>query len=175
VVDFSGPSPVQHPARPTIKAKDIAWCARVTRARRERWASAGRLKADPPFTEHDAVETAIAFSLARQGVSQKQASIAWGMIQAQIQSLLIAGERDIWIVVSAEGPRAWALPGGDAAASQAALDGRCWIVNTRESAEEARVRYAELAARYGAADGVVAQLPRRNDSVRGRRKTTTGN
>jgi hypothetical protein len=152
--------------RGDITAKDIAWCAQVDRARRERWAADGRLKREPPFTEHDAVETAIAFSLARRGVSQKAASRAWRQIQAEVQRLLIAGERSVWVVVSADGPRAWALADASEAAELAAGQGRCWLVATGEIAKEARDRYAELAARATPASGHVTHLKRSRHGVR---------
>jgi hypothetical protein len=148
------------PSRAAITAKDIAWCAQVDRARRERWASAGRLKADPPFTEHDAVETAIAFAPARRGVSQKAAAVAWDLIRADVQRLLIAGERDIWIAISVEGPRAWAVAGPGAAALQVDGSGRCWLVATDSAVGEARARYAELVARGTPVLRPVARLDR---------------
>jgi hypothetical protein len=148
-----------------ITAKDIAWCAQVDRARRERWASAGRLKADPPFTEHDAVETAIAFAPARRGVSQKAAAVAWDLIRPDVQRLLIAGELDIWIVISVEGPRAWAVAGPGAAALQVDGSGRCWLVATDSAVGEARARYAELIARGTPVLHPVARLAERGTSA----------
>jgi hypothetical protein len=152
------------PRRVGITAKDIAWCAQVDRARRERWASAGRLKADPPFTEHDAVETAIAFAPARRGVSQKAAAVAWDLIRTDVQRHLIAGELDIWIVISVDGPRAWAVVGPDAAALKVDGNGRCWLVATDSTVGEARARYAELVARAAPAVHPVAHLPKRGTS-----------
>jgi hypothetical protein len=148
-----------------ITAKDIAWCAQVDRARRERWASAGRLKSDPPFTEHDAVETAIAFAPARRGVSQKAAAVAWDLIRPDVQRLLIAGELDIWIVISVEGPRAWAVAGPGAAALQVDGSGRCWLVATDSAVGEARARYAELIARGTPVLHPVARLAERGTSA----------
>jgi hypothetical protein len=149
-----------------VLATDIAWCGQVDRARRERWASKQWLKKEPPFTEHDAVETAIAFSLSRRGISQKAAALAWRAVQRDVQRLLIAGERSLWIVVSAEGPRAWATPDAGAAAQRAEGQGRCWIVNTETAADEARARYAELATKAPQAKGHLASLRQATSNVR---------
>jgi hypothetical protein len=152
--------------RVDITATDIAWCAQVERARRERWADAGRLKRDPPFTEHDAMETAIAFCLTRGGVSQKAATVAWEAIQRDVQRLLIAGERDIWVVASAQGPRAWAVADAQAAAQRADGQGRCWVVATGPVAAEARARYSELSSRVPPVDGRISHLSRSRRDVR---------
>jgi hypothetical protein len=152
-----------------ITASDIAWCAQVDRARREQWASAGRLKRDPPFTEHDAMEAAIAFSLAREGVSQKAATTAWEAVRGDVQRLLIAGEREIWVVVSAAGRRAWALASAATAAQRAVGEGPCWTVATAAATEQACIRYAELVTRPGAAGGRVTRLQRSHRSVRSAR------
>jgi hypothetical protein len=150
-----------------ITAKDIAWCGQVDRARRERWVSAGQLKRDPPFTEHDAMETAIAFSMARSGVSQKVAAAAWRAIQPEVQRLLIAGERRIWLVLSADGPRAAAVADAGAAAQAAHGNGRCWVVETDEMVAEARSRYEELAAQAAPAEGRVTLLRSSRRDIRG--------
>jgi hypothetical protein len=149
-----------------ITATDIAWCAQVDRARRASWATDGSFKRQPPFTEHDALETAIAFSLTRGGVSQKIARTAWGLIRSEVKRLLIAGEREIWVVVSMGGPRAWAFASAEGAASRAAGEGPCWIVATSEAVQEARVRYGQLTAQIASAPGGIARLPSRPRIVR---------
>jgi len=159
-------SPVPMSRTGDITAKDIAWCAQVGRARRERWASAGRLKRDPPFTEHDAAETAIAFALARDGVSQKVAPAAWRTIQPDVKRLLIAKAQSIWILVCADGPRAWALDNASEIAHKASGEGRCWIVSADDVIEEARRRYVELVAQATPTTGQIAQLKRSSGRVR---------
>jgi hypothetical protein len=150
----------------SITAKDIAWCGQVDRARRERWAFKKLPKQDPPFTERDAVETAIAFSMSLHGVSQKAAADAWKAIRPAVQQLLIADQRDIWIVVSADGPRAWAVTDAGTAALSAEGQGRCWTVSTKAAVEEARARYAEVAARAPSGAGHVSSLRRSGSGVR---------
>jgi hypothetical protein len=163
------PAPVPMSRPGDITAKDIAWCAQVDRARRERWASAGRLKRDPPFTERDAAETAIAFALARGGVSQKVAPAAWRRIQPDVKRLLIAKTQSIWILVCADGPRAWAVADASEIAQKANGEGRCWIVSADDIVEEARRRYAELVTHAMPASGHVAELKRPYRDVRRRR------
>jgi hypothetical protein len=173
VIELRSAQPLPHSSRhhamtggAGITATDIAWCADIDRARRERWASAGRLKRDPPFTEHDAMETAIAFSLACNRVSQKAAAAAWTAIQQEVQRLLIAGERRIWVVISAEGPWASAVADAGSAARAADGKGRCWIVDTTAMVAEARSRYVEVAARAAPADGHVTPIRRPSHDVR---------
>lgn len=144
-----------------VTAKDIAWCGQVDRGRREKWASAGRLKADAPFTEHDAVETAVAFSLARHGVSQKAATTAWELIRPEMQRLLLSGTVRVWAVVSADGPRAWVASDGESAARRAHLGGRCWVVDCSAAVAEARRRYAEVAIRRSSHSGELAMIDAR--------------
>jgi hypothetical protein len=127
-----------------LTAKEVAWCADVAPQRRRAWAEAGRLKAKPPFTEHDVIESAVAFSMTAAGVSQKAATVAWDRMRPQLRRLLIAGERRPWLVVSADGPRAEVVADETAAARAAATMGRCWVVSSDRAVEEALNRLAEL-------------------------------
>lgn len=135
-----------------LTATDVAWCGCVDGPRRRSWAEAGRLKATPPFTEHDVLETAIAFSMTARGVSQKVATTAWGVLRPEVRKLLIAGHREPWLVISADGPRASACPDSATAAGTAAGLGRCWVVPTASAIAEAMQRLAELQQRPGRAD-----------------------
>ena len=136
-------------APPPITAAQIAWCGDVSSGRRHSWASKGRLKLHPPFTTHDAVETALAFRLADSQVSQKIATKAWEVVRAEVKQLIVAGEREIWFVVAAQGPRHRAVAGADAAARVAEQLGQCWLVSSGEAAAEARKRFDELSADSG--------------------------
>jgi hypothetical protein len=151
--------------RSGITATDIAWCGQVAQARRRQWAKAGRLKDEAPYTEYDALETAVAFSMTRSGVSQKAASAAWARIQEEVRGLLIAGERELWLVIG-QGPHARAFSDAESAARYAAGEGLCWIVQTREAIATAHARYGELVTHTRAQPGGVAELQRIRRRVR---------
>lgn len=103
------------------------------------------------------MEAAIALSLSQHKISQKRATAAWDTVRPEIQALLIAGISP-WVIVSVEGPRAWAVADAQAAARQADRIGQCWVVDCADAVAEARVRYAELARNSPSARGQVAQI-----------------
>lgn len=156
----AGPTlPVAVPYAGALTLEDMAWCAQVAAPRLRQWAADGRLKHEPPFTQHDAVEAAIAFSLAKAGVSQKTAPAAWNEIRPQIRKLLLSAADDPWAVVSADGPEAEALPDAVSAADAASRLGRCWVIRLRPVVQLARGRYAVLGDRIDAKGGEVSSLP----------------
>jgi hypothetical protein len=57
---------------------DIAFCADVEAPRLRSWTKKNDLAGRPPFTEYDAIEAAIAFSMPKAGVSQKAARSSRG-------------------------------------------------------------------------------------------------
>jgi hypothetical protein len=145
-----------------VPAADIAWCAGVSAQRRHDWAHAGRLKVSGPFTEHDAVETAIAFHLAHE-ISQKVATKAWAVVHRDVQRLLVAGSKDIWIIAAAKGPRHRAVAGAVAAAEAVAeMRAPCWLIPTAAVAAEARTRFGEI-RQPSRASGTVRQLHQKRD------------
>jgi hypothetical protein len=129
-------------ASAAVTAAEIAYCAGALDTWRHNWATQHRLKQKPPFTEHDAVETAIAHHLATV-VSQKLAPKAWDLLRSQIQALIVS-QSDIWIVLAKAGPRHSVVPDAAAAARHAAQLGECRILDMTEPIREARARYREL-------------------------------
>lgn len=154
---------VAEPSSPAITAAQVAWCGQVRPGKRHSWARQDRLKQHPPFTTHDAVETALAFRLADSAVSQKIATAAWESVRAEIKRLIVAGEEDIWFVVAAEGPRHAAVAGANDAARAGEQLGPCWLVSAQEVVVEAKMRFAELRAR-GTGSASVSRLPDRKNA-----------
>jgi hypothetical protein len=141
-----------------LTLEDMAWCAGVAAPRLRSWAATSRLKHDPPFTEHDAVEAAIAFSLVKKGVSQKTAPGAWKAIRPHVRTLLLAGTDDPWVVVGADGPLAEVCPDAASAAEAASRLGRCWLFPLRAIIDSARGRYASLTVALDPKAGEVAPI-----------------
>ena len=112
--------------------------------RRAEWARARRLKAEGPWTSHDAVETAVAFAIPR-GIHATQ---VWDAIQPQVRKLLLAGEEEaIWLVVAMEGGDHRAVAGAAAAArSVDELGVPCRLRETRSVVLEAKRRFAVKSA-----------------------------
>jgi hypothetical protein len=151
-------NPANVPYAGHLTLEDMAWCADVAAPRLRGWAAAGRLKRDAPFTAHDAVEAAVAFSLPRRGVSQKAAPAAWQEIRPQLRKLLLAGADKPWAVISADGPLAEALPDAASAADAAARLGKCWVFPLGAVIEAARERYALLGAQLDPKAGELAPI-----------------
>ena len=141
-----------------LTQKDIAWCAGVEPARFRQWAASGRLTPDPPFTEYDALEAAVAFSLSRHGVSQKVATGAWDAVRPDVKRFLLAQAGDVWIIVSADGPEAKAVDNHREVAEIAAALGRCWVVRPADAVALARSRFATLRASLPGTPGEVRSL-----------------
>lgn len=141
-----------------VTLDDMAWCADVAAPRLRQWATKGRLKHDPPFTEHDAVEAAVAFLLSKKGVSQKTAPRAWTQMRPHVRKLLLSGADEPWVVVSADGPVAHALPDAAAAADAAARLGRCWVFPLQPAITLARERYALVSRHAAPKSGGIAAI-----------------
>jgi hypothetical protein len=155
----ASPSPLSlMPQAGQLTLKDIAWCAGVEPPRLRKWAADGRLGANPPFSEYDALEAAVAFSMTTGGVSQKIATEAWDVVRSDVKRLLLSQTSDMWLVVSADGPEAEVWDDRALVVERASCMGRCWVVNPSEAQARARSRFALLQSRLTPAAGEVKPM-----------------
>jgi hypothetical protein len=127
----------------SITAKNIAWCARTTVPWRHNWAKENRLKPHPPFSEYDAVETALAMLIATPPRTKRGPRV-WDALRAPLRELWMAGA-DIWIVIAQDGPTYAAVDGEGAAGIAAAeVEAPVWVLHAADAISSARQRFAEL-------------------------------
>jgi hypothetical protein len=147
-----------------VPATAIAHCGGWTDERRRGWADPkiGLLRDKPPFTSHDAVETAIAACLAKQ-TNKNVARQAWAVVRQEVRQLALSGTEDIWVVLTQGGQRhfceARAVEGAAAAGEAAAeLGALVWVVPAAQAIRAARERFATLIESDAAAGGDVTPL-----------------
>jgi hypothetical protein len=145
-----------------LAAAAIAHCGGMTDERRRGWAekNVGLLRDKPPFTSHDAVETAIAACLAKQ-TNKNSARQAWKVVRHDVRQLALAGVEDIWIVLTQGGQthlcEARAVEGAAAAAEAAAeLGGLVWVVSAADAIRTARERFDRLTENEAGKGGVTS-------------------
>jgi hypothetical protein len=155
-----------------LPATAIAHCGGWTDERRRGWADpkVGLLRDKPPFTSHDAVETAIAACLAKQ-TNKNAARQAWAVVRQDVRQLAVSGTEDIWIVLTQGGQRHFCearAADGAAAAGEAAADlgAPVWVVPTADAIRTAKERFAKLIEKDATAGGEVTPLR----ATRGRKR-----
>ena len=142
---------------PGISAADIAYCGGMDPDTRRAWMKAGRL-GGPPYSEHDAVETAVAAALSAATNTQR-APRALRSFRTELREASLARAADLWAVVPRQGNQFRLVRGAEAAARTTADLGRpVWIVPLERAVQEARERYAELKAEPRS-EGSVSKLP----------------
>jgi hypothetical protein len=142
-----------------ITATDIAYCGGMAAARRGGWTKHG-LRAQPPFSEFDAVETAVAKMLADK-TNQKRATAAFKQLQPELREAVMAGRTQLWAVVPYMG-HGVTLATSSAKAFKIAMntEGPLWIVALKKGIEIARERYTHKKTDIeSAGSGLVHQLP----------------
>jgi hypothetical protein len=129
-----------------ISATDIALCGGMPPETRRAWARAGVFDGGP-FSEHDAVETAVASELISKTTTQR-ARTALPAIRKELRRVRLAGDSDLWVVVPRQGPYITLVVGADEAALAAAsLLLPVWLVPVAEAIAKAEERYADLISR----------------------------
>jgi hypothetical protein len=149
-----------------LPAATIAHCGGWPDERRRGWAERDLLKRAPPFIPHDAVETAVAARLAER-TNKNSAPQAWRAVRQEVRELAMAGDDDIWIVLTQAGmshaPDARAVSGATAAGAAAAeLGTLVWVVPVRDAICRARARFA-AAIEGGAQTGSGSVVPHLRD------------
>jgi hypothetical protein len=142
-----------------ITAAAIAQCGGMTAARRNGWVKHG-LRAKPPFSEFDAIETAVAREIS-DSTTQKRATTAFRHLNVMLKKALLAGHTKLWAIVPATGYgfRLEASPAKTLKiASQA--EGSLWIVALEGPISEAKKRYSEYVSEIGGSEkGVLHAFP----------------
>jgi hypothetical protein len=117
------------PTRQAITASKIAACGGMSEDTRRRWTDVHKLLSPgPDFTEHDAIETAVATALTDRTTTHRAPEV-FRELRAQLRREVFAGRTNIWLVIPAKvgAPKVAHSPGA-AARAAARLDGLSWTV-----------------------------------------------
>lgn len=141
-----------------ITAAAIAHCGGMTAARRDGWVKHG-LRDKPPFSEFDAIETAVARKIS-ETTNQKRATVAFRYLRKPLKKAIFAGHTKLWAVVPTEG-HGFRLEASSAKALKMAVqaNGPLWIVALDGAIRDAKERYAEYISELKVADGVLRSFP----------------
>jgi hypothetical protein len=146
---------------PRVSAADIARCGRMSSATRRQWALAGLLERGGTLTEHDAVETAVAARLIEATTTQR-ARAAFRAVRADLRAAVIAGERQLWVIVP-HGGQDFALARSDRdalaiAGSLVGPQGPVWTVFIAAAIADAQTRYKQCLEAEGVSGAAVRSL-----------------
>jgi hypothetical protein len=144
-----------------ISAKEIAWCGSMNADTRRRWVKTFQLLAPgPEFSEFDAVLTAIAATLLEASTSHR-APEAFSALLPRFRRAYLAGKRDLWFVIGANGHEFLFADSASRAASHAAgIKGLAWTISLRAPIDASLARYATLTARAITTDAGIHELHR---------------
>jgi hypothetical protein len=148
----TAPRGAASPAGYPIPAKHIAWCGGVQASRRAKWARTTKdrpalVRPGPLFTSHDAVETAVVAALAK--VNQKVATAAWLAIRGDVRERLLAGDSDLWVLMSSDGPSHCIVQGATEAAETAdSLGEALWTLRLAAQIGMSRQRFETVLASH---------------------------
>lgn len=141
-----------------LTATIIAHCGGMTPARRSAWVKHG-LSQHPPFSEFDAIETAVARILSER-TTQKRAPEAFRQIQQELRKAIVAGHVRLWAVVPAVGHGS-ALASSPAKALKLAegIDEALWVAPLAKGIELAKTRYEQqISIEPNPSAGIVQRL-----------------
>lgn len=122
-------------------ALDIAACGNMSADTRRRWVEVHGLLSSGPFTEHDAIETAVAGLLIARTTTQR-APQAFAAVRSQLRIEVLAGPLDLWAVVPQRFEPVLVSGRSQATAAAAAAGTLVWVVALSDAIACARQRYA---------------------------------
>lgn len=133
---------------------------------RRRWAKVLKLLSPgPDFSEFDVVLTAVAAALI-DGTTTHRAPEAFSALLPRFRRAYLAGKRDLWIVVPAEGDDfRFAESASRAAVEAARLHGLAWTIGLKAPVTAAIARYAKLSSDTVDSEAGIHLLRRADHSI----------
>lgn len=127
-------------------------------ATRRDWVGKQVLRGDEPFTEYDAIETAVGQALIAKSQSNVLGAV-FPVLRPELRSAVVGGSSDLWAVIASDGYDCrLARSSAEAGEYAASLSGLAWTVPLRDCIEHARERYGRAVVQLGNAKAAVQSL-----------------
>jgi hypothetical protein len=144
----------------TVTAAEIAACGGMAPDTRRYWVRKKLLESGA-FSEHDAVDTAIAAVLT-EGTTTQRSTAAFSALRQRLREEVLAGRSELWVVIPQKGLEFRLAHSADEAAKLAAemrgARGPVWLVPIGDAIERAKERYARCVAAAEQETGAVRPL-----------------
>ncbi len=141
-----------------VTASDIARCGGMSTATRRYWARLLLLRGEEPFSEYDAVETAVAQAI----IAATQANVlrvVFPALRSDLRVAALEGSSELWAVIAEDGyDYALARSRAEAGEYASTLYGLAWTVSLQGCIQHARQRYSRTLASVGNANADVRTL-----------------
>lgn len=128
---------------------------------RRNWVRKHCLLEPGPFTQHDAVETAVAAAFT-EGTTTQRSTAAFKVLRGDLREEVMAGHIDLWAIVPLKGRRFSLARSATVAAALAAelrgAEGPAWLVPLAAPIKQAQERYLACVASEDAVPGEIQEL-----------------